>query len=452
MSLKLQSRLYVVYSKGWRWAYALKRRVTLFGWLMICAFPVMCFMALQYPRQSFFQLLALGSALFFVSVAAFFTRRAKLSVTRDLPAYGTAGEPVRYRVRVKNLGRMKLSNYFLSDHAPDPTPSKELFLNSTEPGEELRNGFDRKFIAYRWMWMIQRRLLLKSEDFLAKTVDKGAEVSMSLSFTPIRRGVISLENLYAILPDPLGLFQRLVKVDQVADTLTVLPKRYVFSGLNFEGESRNQLGGDAATSVAGQSGEFVSLREYRAGDPIKHIHWPSWGRTGKPVIKVYEDLFFPRYGLVLDTVVRAEQEEEFETAISLVATFACAVDTEQSLLDLMFLQQAAQIHSIGKNVNKVDSMLEVLASLDMEPHGDWKALAQVVLKHADELTTCIVVLCDWDDQRKVFLEQLVASGVQLCVLLVVSPQSAMRAKGEGYHLQVIATDNVEASLAELSAL
>lgn len=452
MSRKLQSRLYVLYSKGWQWAYALKRRVTLFGWLMICVFPVMCFMALQYPRQSFFQLLALAVAIFVVSFVAFFSRRAKLHVTRDLPAYGTAGELVSYHVRVKNLGRSKLSNYFLSDHAPDPTPSKELFLNSTEPGEELRNSFDRKFIAYRWMWMIQRRLLLRPEDVLAKPVDKGAEVTMPLSFTPIRRGVISLENLHAILPDPLGLFQRLVKVEQVADTLTVLPKRYAFSGLNFEGESKSQLGGDAATSVAGQSGEFVSLREYRAGDPLKHIHWPSWGRTGKPVIKVYEDLFFPRYGLVLDTVVRAEQEEEFEVAISLAATFACAVDTEQSLLDLMFVQQAAQIHSIGKNVNKVDSMLEVLAGLDMEPHGDWSALSQVVLKHADALTTCIVVLCDWDEQRRSFLEKLSSSGVNLCVLLVVSPQSETNASGEGFHLQIISTDNVEASLAELSSL
>ena len=300
--------------------------------------------------------------------------------------------------------------------------------------------------------MTSQRLLLKSIDFLGVSVAAGESAPMRLAFTPIKRGVVVLENLHVILPDPLGLFQRLLKVEQQDDTVTILPKRYAFSGMQFDGESRNQIGGDSASSVAGQSGEFVSLREYRAGDPLKHIHWPSWGKSGKPVIKVYEDLFFPRYGLVLDTFVRAEQEEVFEVAISLAATFACAVDTEQSLLDLMFVQQGAKIHSVGKNVDKVDSMLEVLASVDMEDSPDWKSLSHIVMKHAEELTTCIVVLCNWDDKRQQFLERLAANGIHLCVLLVVASGEEPKVSSAGHHLQIVYVDRVEEALAELSSI
>ena len=227
-----------------------------------------------------------------------------------------------------------------------------------------------------------------------------------------------MDRMKVILPDPTGIFQRVSRAEQEPDTLIVLPKRYSFDGMNFQGQSRNQLGGDSSSSQAGQSGEFVSLREYRPGDSPKHIHWPSWGKAGKPIIKEYEDIFFPRYGLLLDTAVTAEQEDVFEEAISIAATLACSVDTEQGLLDLMFVQQGTRMLSVGKNVERVDKMLEVLASLEIETQPDWQALTQMVLSHTDGLTTCIVVLCYWDDARARLVNRLAASGVDLCILLV----------------------------------
>lgn len=452
MSEKLHSRLYEIYSRGSRIAFGFKRRVTLLGWFVIAVFPVVGALTTKFPRSSFFQLLALVGAVVVVSAISHFLRKARVKVVREIPQYATAGEVLSYTVKVSNIGALPLNNYLICEQAPDPTPSKELFLNSTEPGEELRNSFDRKFIAYRWMWMLRRRLLLTSSDWLGKPVAVGETLGQNVEFTPIRRGVITLDNLQVVLPDPVGIFQRLIKVEQEEDVVTVLPKRYRFQGVDFTGESQNQVGGDVSSSVAGQSGEFVSLREYRPGDPIKHMHWPSWGKSGKPVIKVYEDQFFPRYGLVLDTFVSVEHEAVFEVAVSLAATFACAVDTEQSLLDLMFVQQSAQIHRVGRNVDQVDSMLEVLASVDMESEPDWKGLSSMVAQHADDMTTCIAVMCSLDDERRAFLERVVASGVRLCVLLVTEGEEATGVSSELFEVHHIPVSNVEGSLAELSAL
>ena len=100
------------------------------------------------------------------------------------------------------------------------------------------------------------------------------------------------------------------------------------------------------------SEDFRGLRSYRPGDPIKHIDWSAWARTGKPVIREYENVFFPRYALVLDTNGSFENSEMFEGAVSIAASFACAVDTQESLIDLMFLNKGVQTVTVGKGIEK----------------------------------------------------------------------------------------------------
>jgi len=423
MSDKLQRRLFHIYSVGSLLGFATKQRVSSLGWLLVVGGASVGFICLMYPRDTLFRLFGILAALVIVAFFTVLFRRAKVRVKRHMPAYGTVGETIEYTVESVNSGRFTLANYYLQDLAPDPRPTKELFLNGCEPGEELRNAFDRRYLAYRWMWMTRRRLLFKSKPVVGDALAVGAKGAMKLQFTPLRRGVIQMERMQVILPDPTGVFQRVSRAEQESDTLIVLPKRYAFDGVHFQGQSRNQLGGDSTSSLAGQSGEFVSLREYRPGDPPKHIHWPSWGKAGKPIIKEYEDVFFPRYGLILDTAVKAEQEAIFEEAISIAATFACSVDTEQALLDLMFVQQGTRVLTVGKNVERVDQMLEVLAGLDMESLPDWEALRKMVLSHSDALTTCIVVLCDWNEERAQLVNSLAASGVQLCVILVIDEEN-----------------------------
>lgn len=454
MSKRLQRRLFRIYSFGAKFGFALRQRVSRLGGLLLCLTPLVGIASVMYPRASFFMLCGILMASIIVAYLSLFFRRAHVRVERHLPTYATAGEALEYTVVCENLSTLPLNNYFIVEYAPDPRPSRELFLNSTEPGEQLRNSFDQTFLAYRWMWMLRRRLLLKSYPSLGVRLKSGESQWVTLSLKPLRRGVIHLERMHAILPDPLGLFQKVKRLQQETDILIVLPKRYAIGLIRFDGSARSQLGGDANSSTVGQSGEFVSLREYRPGDPPKHIHWPSWGKTGKPIVKEYEEVFFPRYGLVLDTAVNAEDEVVFEEAISVAATFASAVDTEKSLLDLMFVQQGAQLHTIGKNVERVDKMLEVLASIEMQADPDWDGLVRMVMRHSDELTTCVVVLCSWDEERKVLIEKLSSIGVQLCVLMVNDPQSEKLQEVSDcpVDLHYLSVGQIEAGLSALSEI
>jgi uncharacterized protein (DUF58 family) len=88
-----------------------------------------------------------------------------------------------------------------------------------------------------------------------------------------------------------------------------------------------------AASV-GDSEEFLALRDYRPGDPLQRVHWKSFARTGKPVVKDYQDEFFERHALVLDTGSLAGEDAAFEDAVALAASFVYTIDTQECLLDL----------------------------------------------------------------------------------------------------------------------
>jgi uncharacterized protein (DUF58 family) len=202
------------------------------------------------------------------------------------------------------------------------------------------------------------------------------------------------------------------------DKLIVLPHRYRIPPTDLPGSARFQLGGEATSGTIGQSGDFTSIREYRAGDPISHIHWKSWARTGKAMVKEYEDVFFPRYGLVLDTFAPAEDATLFEEAVSIAASFAASIDTKESLLDLMFIRDEAFHFSAGRGEERIDKMLEVLAGVSCEPHNNFEALQKLILRYQDELTACICIFTGWSEKRRDTVQRLLQAGIELKVFSI----------------------------------
>jgi len=173
-----------------------------------------------------------------------------------------------------------------------------------------RNEFDRRLVIRDvpkfGIVGKQVKLTIRIEDSRAQ----GGSVPVTL--VPRRRGLIRLNDLRVMLPDPLGIFQRCVKVPAPPAMLAVLPRRYPLPRFELPGSARFQPGGEATARHSGSTGEFTGLRDYEPGDPLRLIHWPTWARTGKPVVKELEDTFFPRHGLILDTFPAAGDEDLFE--------------------------------------------------------------------------------------------------------------------------------------------
>jgi uncharacterized protein (DUF58 family) len=231
--------------------------------------------------------------------------------------------------------------------------------------------------------------------------------------------VLRFTGLTLARSDPLGL-SRALNTAPLPQTLLVLPRRYPLPAIPLPGNARYQEGGVALAASVGQSDEYVALRDYRHGDPLRHIHWRSWARVGRPVVKEFEDEFFVRHALVLDTFTGQAHSEVFEEAVSVAASFACTLPTQESLLDLLFVGPQSYCFTAGRGVAHEEQMLEILASVHPCSDQPFRALEHLVLGHVRVVSACICVLLAWDEARRDFIRKLKELSVPV-VVFVIAP-------------------------------
>jgi uncharacterized protein (DUF58 family) len=421
---RLDRMLHRLYYFGSGVQHFIARRLRPAGVALGLVFTLATCLGIGQQRSSTFQLFSLSLGMGVLGLPWAMSRRATVQAKRELPRFGTAGEPLRYTVTVRHCGNGRLSRAWLADSPPDPRPSLADFTTLREPGEEERNGFDRRLAYFRWQWILLGNRLFSGgfseEDIHLKP---GQQARVTIELTPLRRGVIRLEDLRILLPDPFGLFQRCRKISAPVSTLTVLPRRFPLLPIELPGGAAFKVSGEANTNTIGTSGEFVGLRDYRPGDPLRQIHWKSWARTGRPIVKELEDTFYPRYGLIVDTLACDRTDHQFEEVISVAASFAAAIDTCESLLDLMFIKNEAHIVTAGRGVERAEKLLEVLAGVSPERTENYAELAKLVIRHRDDLTSCLVIFNGWDPARAEFLKKLIRGGI-VCAPLIVGKGAA----------------------------
>jgi uncharacterized protein (DUF58 family) len=304
----------------------------------------------------------------------------------------------------------------------DPRPTREQFLNNPEPGEQKRNLFDRTFSFYRWMWLMEQNKLATVAEQAVPTLPPGSSADLTMELVPHKRGLLRFEGLTVAFPDPFGFFRSFRPIS-VRQSMLILPKRYFIPHLAMPGSMQYQEGGVALASSVGQSEEFVALRDYRRGDPLRHIHWKSVSKTGRLIVKEFQDEFFVRHALILDTFAVNPRLDVFEEAVSIAASFACTVRTQESLLDLMFVGPQAFSFTIGRGVGHTEQMLEILASVQPCTNKPFDALENLVLQRLGEVSGAICVFIAWDERRREFVKQIRAMGIPLRVLVVTEPNS-----------------------------
>jgi uncharacterized protein (DUF58 family) len=316
---------------------------------------------------------------------------------------------------VKNLTSKNQAGLTMLENLAEPRPTFQDWL-------AVQRAEDRRSRSFR---LSQRRrgnaleIATFKEATLPATQPNQEQVAL-LELIPWRRGVLRLAGLTLARSDPLGLCRAFVKI-ALPQSILVLPKRYRLPPITLPGTAKYQQGGVALASSVGQSEEFVSLREYRDGDPLRHIHWRTWAKIGKPVVKEFEDEFFVRHALVLDTFVDRLHGETFEEAVSVAASFVCTIQTQESLLDLLFVGPDSYRFTSGRGLAHADQMLEILAGVRVCRKGSFAALELLVLNHINVVSGCICVLLAWDEERRSFVEKMRALGVPVLVLVVVEP-------------------------------
>jgi hypothetical protein len=75
----------------------------------------------------------------------------------------------------------------------------------------------------------------------------------------------------------------------------------------------------------GRGPEYLGIREYRTGDSMRHVHWPSTARLGQVMVREFEQEHTRRLAIVVDTWADAgEEDTPLDAACSVAASVAFA--------------------------------------------------------------------------------------------------------------------------------
>lgn len=395
-----------------RLVFRFRQRFTAAGVFVLAGIVVSAAMGVDTNQAMAYQAFTFLTLLLLFSIVLSRFGGVRIEVRRRLPAHGSAGTALTYRIEVRNPTRRPLRGVVVQEIFEGPIPTLEEFMNLREPEEHRRNWFDRLYKYYRWRWLVRRREIARARIQSLPDLPPQTAATASLELEPCRRGVLRLRRLAVLRPDPLGLFRSLMEIE-LPDKLLVLPERYAVPDLDLPGNRMHQPGGMVLASSVGESEEFMSLREYRPGDPLRHIHWKSWARVGQPIVKEFQEENFVRHALVLDTFESGIDEVLFEAAVSLAASFACTIQTQESLLDLLFVGTEAYCFTSGRSLGQTAQMLEILAGVRPCVSHPFRSLEYLVAGHADKVSGCLCILLKWDGERSRLLRRLEAQGVPL---------------------------------------
>jgi len=110
--------------------------------------------------------------------------------------------------------------------------------------------------------------------------------------------------------------------------------------------------------------------------------------------------------------------------VSVAASFACTVGTQESLLDLLFVGPETYSVTAGRGVGHVDRLLEILAAVRPCPDRPFATLTRLVLERQASLSGAICVLLGWDEPRRQLVTRLRGLGVPTLALVVAEPTIA----------------------------
>ncbi|HYB51556.1 MAG TPA: DUF58 domain-containing protein [Burkholderiaceae bacterium] len=340
----------------------------------------------------------------------------RLKARRHLPNFVTVGESAKYRIEIWNPGSKPAKTCDLAEELGQPWPSAEAlagFRNAV-----VTNRFDRRVGYPAFVDMLRRLRAVEIGRANVPRLLPGQKTLVDLAVAPIARGLANCQRLCVVLTGPLGLVELRVPVAVEQGKLPVLPERTPVELPPVATHRLLQPGGIVLAQHVGDSEEFRSLRDYRPGDPLRSIHWRSFARMGKPIVREFQEEFFSRQALVLDTSAPYPFAPSFEKAVSMAAWLIARRRDAESLLDLVFVGDRVHRLTVGRSLGSNDLLLRVLATLVPTNADSIGPLLTTLERHAGQVASIIAIFQCWDDARRKAVHRLLARGIRPMVLVV----------------------------------
>jgi uncharacterized protein (DUF58 family) len=392
-------------------------RLTPRGRYLLGVTAAFALLGLDTAARKVYMLFSVPAGLLIVAFVVMLRRPPRATVACRLPERVTAGSTVRFRAEVRTVDGRAHSDLFLqmpAERGPAPLP--------IAPRESFVSAPDGRAV-------------------------------LALEMKPQRRGRYLLPGARLRATDPLGLMTTRAVAD-APQVLLVYPRFYAMEDLGIPLGRRYQPGGIPLSSSTGDAIEFIGTRDYREGDAIRNIHWRSWARRGQPVVKEYQEEYFSRIALVLDTFLprtaAAREAAAFEATISVVASIADLFSRSELVVDILAAGPDVYEVSAGRSLAYLDNILDVLACLEPCYDPPFATIGPHLMERLAGLTTVVAVLQDWDPVRADFLRRVRASGVAVRAIIVHDGPTTSPWHGVSEELgevQALTTAEVEAAMA-----
>ena len=131
------------------------------------------------------------------------------------------------------------------------------------------------------------------------SIGPGETVEITTARRADHRGLLESTHVRVRTLAPFGVAERRRRV-RVEGTTLVLPAVVPLGTLSFVEPAPAVTSAVRSTPRRGQGPEYFGVREYRSGDSMRHVHWPSTARTGAVMVREFEEETTRRLAIVVD--------------------------------------------------------------------------------------------------------------------------------------------------------
>ncbi|MFT4137115.1 DUF58 domain-containing protein [Microbacterium sp.] len=161
----------------------------------------------------------------------------------------------------------------------------------------------------------------------------GRDTVRTVELPPQARGVVVVGPAVTVRSDPIGLVRRERSFEQLHE-LYVHPRTVVLPGIG-TGLIRD-LDGAPTRRLVDADISFHAIREYAPGDARRQIHWKSTAKTGRLMVRQFEESLRSRTVVVLGCAEGEHaSDDEFELAVGAAASLAVHAVRDARDLDVV---------------------------------------------------------------------------------------------------------------------
>ncbi|WP_136313204.1 MULTISPECIES: DUF58 domain-containing protein [Actinomyces] len=178
--------------------------------------------------------------------------------------------------------------------------------------------------------------------FAVPTLRSGADHERGFILPTARRSVVTVGPVVSVASDPVGLLRR--ERSHTQAQLVHIHPRTVRLGVTLRGVMRD-VEGAVTQELSSSDVSFHALRDYVPGDDRRNVHWRTTARTGRLMVRQFEETHRASLLVLLDTLPGDyETDEDFETAVSVACSLALNAITDGR--EVFVLTQAGDLPTV----------------------------------------------------------------------------------------------------------